>query len=79
MHSTPLAALVPPLVAALLVLIASAPAGAQVVADLSTLPATPIPPAGMAVVDDSPLSMPAPGAIYIADDPLQSPLVTPMP
>lgn len=79
MRLVPAVALTLLLVAALLVLIASTPAGAQVVADLSTLLATPIPLAGMEVMDYSPLPTPAPRAIYIANDPLQSPLVTPMP
>lgn len=65
-------------VAALVILVSATPVGAQFIINVSEVFATPIPLTGVEAVD-MPAPAPAPRQIYIANDPLQSPLVTPMP
>lgn len=62
------------LVAALVILASATPVGAQLIVQVSEVFATPIPLTGVEAEN-----APAPRQIYIASDPLQSPLVTPMP
>ncbi len=61
---------------ALIVAIATTPAGAQFIAGWSDPLATPVPLPGGDAADWNP---PTPWAIYIADDPSKPPPVTPMP
>lgn len=61
---------------ALVILMVATPAGAQLIIGWSDPLATPIPLPGVQPAD---MNLPAPRAIYIADDPSQVPPVTPMP
>jgi hypothetical protein len=79
-HSRILAALalVVLLAAAVVVMAALAPAAPQSASGSPEVAVTPIPLPGMDAMS-SPLQVPTPAAAYIADNPLQSPLETPMP